>query len=56
MIGLFLQGENQDSDLRWLDPATVVIEPRSLPEGVTVEESRRSFGVITWLVRIWSLM
>ena len=56
MFGLFLQGENLDSDLRWLDPVTAAIERRSLSEGVAVEESRRSFGVIRWLVRIWSLM
>jgi hypothetical protein len=34
MLGLFLQGENLDSDLEWLDPVTAAIERRSLLEGV----------------------
>ena len=42
MLGLFLQGENLDSDLRWLDPVTAVLEHRSLLEGVTVEETSLS--------------
>jgi hypothetical protein len=42
MLGLFLQGENTDSDLEWLDPVTAAIEHRSLLEGVAVEEPRHS--------------
>lgn len=34
---------------------TTMSERRSLPEGVATEESRRSFGVMRWLVRIWLL-
>ena len=45
MLGLFLQGENLDSDL-WLDPVTAALECRSLPEGVAVEEPRRPRGVM----------
>ena len=56
MLGLFLQGENLDSDLEWLDPVTAAIKRRFLPESIAVEESRRSFGVGRWLVWIWSLM
>ena len=46
MLGLDLQGENFDSDLWWLDPATTTLERRSLPEGVAVEESHRPCGVM----------
>ena len=51
MLRLVLQGENLDSDLGWLDPVTTALERQSLPEGVAVEESRRSWDVMGWLVR-----
>lgn len=56
MLGPFLQGENLDSILRWLDPVTRAPKRRSLCEGVVVEESRRSRIVMRWLVRIWSFL
>ena len=54
MLGLILQGENLDCSLGWLDPVTVALECRSLPEGVAVEEPRCPCGVKRLLVRIWS--
>ena len=56
MLGILLQCENLDFYLRRMDPATAAIERCSLPKDVADEESRRPFGVITWLVQIWSLM
>ena len=35
-------------DWLWLDPVTVVLEHRSLPEGVAVEETRCSCGAMRW--------
>jgi hypothetical protein len=46
MLRPVLQGENLDSDHGWLDPATTMLERRSLPEGVAVEEPRRPCGVM----------
>lgn len=40
----------------WLDLATSALKRRHLPEGVAVEESRRSCDVLRWLVRIWPLL
>ena len=56
MLGLILQGESLDSSLGWLDPVTVTLECRFLPEGVVVEEPHRPCGVMRWLVRIRSLL
>ena len=52
MLGLVFQGENLNSGLEWLDPVTVALERRSLPEGVAVEEPYHSCSVMRWSVRI----
>ena len=46
MSGLILQGENLDSNLRWLDPVTEALVRRSLLEGVAVEELCRPCDVM----------
>ena len=47
MLRLIFQGENLDSDHKWLNPVMAATERRSLPEGVAVEESRHSRGAMT---------
>ena len=54
MLVQVIYGQNLDSDLGWLDPVTAALERQSLPEGVAVEESRRSCDVMGCLVRIRS--
>ena len=56
MLRLILQGDNLESDLWWLDPVTATVEHRSLLEGVAIEEPRCPYGVMRWLVWIWSLL
>ena len=56
MLRLILQGENLESDLWWLDPDLVTLEHRSIHEGVAVEEPCCLYGVMRWLVCIWSLL
>lgn len=38
MLGLFLQGENVESVISWLDPVTAALERHSLPESFIVDE------------------
>ena len=46
MLRQFLQGENLDFAIWWLVLVTTVLEQRSLPNGVVVEESRWPCGVM----------
>ena len=46
MLGLVLQGENLETGHEWLDSALEVLEGRSLPKGISVEEHLRSCDVM----------